>query len=99
MDKIYRYNPNVFYKANEGRYLQFMSAKDLYIQNISISEHDNHSDSCQVRFPNVLIYIPYKLCTSLLMILKMKSPLMTQLIIEMEIKSRTDSCSLRFEFL
>ena len=57
MDKIYRYNPDVFYKANEGRYLQFMSAKDLYIQNISISEHDNHSDSCQVRFPNVLIYI------------------------------------------
>ena len=30
-----------------------MSAKDLYIQNITVSEHDNHSDSFQVKFPNV----------------------------------------------
>ena len=30
-----------------------MSAKELYIQNITVSEHDNHSDSFQVKFPNV----------------------------------------------
>ena len=56
MDRIYRYNPKVFYQPNEGRYLQLMSAKDLYIQNITVSEHDNHSDSFQVRFPNVFMY-------------------------------------------
>ena len=33
--------------------LQIMSAKDLYIQNITVSEHDNHSDSFQVKLPNV----------------------------------------------
>ena len=30
-----------------------MSAKDLYIQNITVSEHDNHSDSFQVKFLNI----------------------------------------------
>ena len=30
-----------------------MSAKDLYIQNITVAEHDSHSDSFQVKFPNV----------------------------------------------
>ena len=49
MDRIYRYNPNLLYKPNEGRYLQPMTAKDLYIQNITVSEHD----SFQVKFPNV----------------------------------------------
>ena len=44
MDRIYRYNPKVSYKPNEGRYLRIMSAKDLYIQNIAVSEHDNHSE-------------------------------------------------------
>ena len=34
-----RYNPNVFYKPNGGKYLQLMSAKDLYIQNVTVSEH------------------------------------------------------------
>ena len=53
MDRIYRYNPNVSYKRNGGRYLQLMSAEDLYVQNITISEHDGHSDSFQVKFPNV----------------------------------------------
>ena len=53
MDSIYKYNPNVFYKPNEGRYLQLISTKDLYIQNISVSEDDNHSDSFQVKFLNV----------------------------------------------
>ena len=58
MDRIYKYNPNVFYKPNGGRYLQLMSAKDLYIQNIIVSEHDNHSDSFQVKFPNVFTNYP-----------------------------------------
>ena len=56
MDKIYRYNPKASYKLNEGRYLQIMSAKDLYFQNMTVSEHDNHSDSFQVKFPNVFTY-------------------------------------------
>ena len=54
MDGIYKYNPDASYKPNGGRYLQLISAKDLYIQNITVSEHDNHSDSFQVKFPNVL---------------------------------------------
>ena len=58
MDRIYKYNLSVFYKPNKGRYLQLMSAKDLYIQNIIVSEHDNHSDSFQVKFPNVFTNYP-----------------------------------------
>ena len=53
MDRISRYNPNAFYKPTEGRYLQLMSAKDLYIQNITVAEHDGHSDSFQVKFANI----------------------------------------------
>ena len=53
MDKMYRYHPKASHKPNEGRYLQIMNAKDLYIQIITVSEHDNHSDSFQVNFPNV----------------------------------------------
>ena len=30
MDRIYRYNPNVSFEPNGGRYLQVISAKDLY---------------------------------------------------------------------
>ena len=53
MDRIYRYNPNVSYKSNGGRYRQLMSAKDLYIQNMTVAKHDGHRDSFQVKFPNV----------------------------------------------
>ena len=35
-----------------------MSAKDLYIQNITVAEHDSHSDSFQVKFPNVFASYP-----------------------------------------
>ena len=35
-----------------------MSAKDLYIQNITASEHDNHSDRFKVKFPNVFMNYP-----------------------------------------
>ena len=58
MDRIYRYNPNVSYKQNGGRYLQLISAKDLYIQNITVAEHDGHSNSFQVKFPNVFTNYP-----------------------------------------
>ena len=54
MDRIYRYNPDVFYKPNGGKYLQLMGAKDLYIQTITVSEHD----SFQVKFPNVFTNYP-----------------------------------------
>ena len=53
MDRIYRYNLNASYKPDGGTYLQIMIAEDLYIQNITVSEHDSHSDSFQVKFPNV----------------------------------------------
>ena len=32
-----------------------MSAKDLYIQNITVAEHDGHSDSFQVKFQNIFV--------------------------------------------
>ena len=58
MNRIYKYNPDVSYKPNGGRYLQIMNAKDLYIQNITVAEHDGHSDSFQVKFPNVFTNYP-----------------------------------------
>ena len=59
MDRIYKYNPDTIYKPNGGRYLQIISAKDLYIQNITVAEHNrNHSDSFQVKFPNVFTNYP-----------------------------------------
>lgn len=54
MDRIYRYNPNVKYHPNQGSYLQQITAKDLYIQNITVSENDDHTESFQVMLPNVL---------------------------------------------
>ena len=58
MDRIYKCNPNVSYKPNGGTYLQIMSAKDLCIQNITVAEHDGHSDSFQVKFSNVVTNYP-----------------------------------------
>ena len=55
MDRIYKYNPDATYKPNQGRYLQLISAKDLYTQNITVSEHD----SFQVKFPNVFTNYPF----------------------------------------
>ena len=60
MNRIYKYNPDASYEPNGGRYLQLISAKDLYIQNIIVAEHDGHSDSFQVKFPNV--FTNYPLC-------------------------------------
>ena len=54
MDRIYRYTSDATYKPNGGTYLQQIGSKDLYIQNITVSEHDGgHSDSFQIKFPNV----------------------------------------------
>ena len=59
MDRIYKYNPDASYKPNGGRYLQLITAKDLYIQNITVAEHNSgHSDSFQVKFPNVFMNYP-----------------------------------------
>ena len=52
MDRIYKYNQDASYKPNGGTYMQIMSAKDSYIQDITVAEHDGHSDSFQVKFPN-----------------------------------------------
>ena len=59
MDRIYKYNSDASYEPNGGRYLQLITAKDLYIQNITVAEHDgSHSDSFQVKFPNVFTNYP-----------------------------------------
>ena len=58
MDRIYKDNPDASYKPNGGTYLQLITAKDLYIQNITVAEHDGHSDSFQVKFPNVFTNYP-----------------------------------------
>ena len=58
MERIYKYNSDASYKPNGGTYLQLITAKDLYIQNITVAEHDGHSDSFQVKFPNVFTNYP-----------------------------------------
>ena len=58
MDRIYKYKPDASYKPNGGTYLQLITAKDLYIQNITVAENDGHSDSFQVKFPNVFTNYP-----------------------------------------
>ena len=58
MDRIYKYNTDASYKPNGGRYLQLITAKDLYIQNVTVAEHNGHSDSFQVKLPNVFMNYP-----------------------------------------
>ena len=58
MVTIYKYNSDASYKPNGGTYLQIISAKDLYIQNITVAENDGHSDSFQVKFRNVFTNYP-----------------------------------------
>ena len=59
MDRIYKYNSDASYKPNGGTYLQLITAKDLYIQNVIVAVHDGgHSDSFQVKFPNVFTNYP-----------------------------------------
>ena len=52
MDRIYKYSSSASYEPNGGAYLQLITAKDLYIQNITVAENGGHSDSFQVKFPN-----------------------------------------------
>ena len=60
MDRIYKYDSDASYKPNGGTYLQLITAKDLYIQNVTVVEHDGgHSDSFQVKFPNVFTNYPF----------------------------------------
>ena len=58
MDRIYKCNPETSYEPNGRRYLQLITAKDLYIQNITVAEHNGHSDSFEVKFPNVFTSYP-----------------------------------------
>ena len=58
MDRIYKYNADASYQPNGGTYLHLITAKDLYIQNITVAEHDKHSDSFQVKFPSVFTNYP-----------------------------------------
>ena len=59
MDRIYKYDSDASYKPNGGTYLQLITAKDLYIQNVTVAEHDGgHGDSFQVKFPNVFTNYP-----------------------------------------
>ena len=53
MNRIYKYNPDASYKPNVRRYLQLISAKDLYIQNVTVAEHNSHSDNFQIKFPKL----------------------------------------------
>ena len=59
MDRIYKYKSDASYKPNGGTYLQLITSKDLYIQNVTVAEHDGgHSDSFQVKFPNIFTNYP-----------------------------------------
>ena len=58
MDRIYKYTSSASYEPNGGTYLQLITAKDLYIQNVTVAENDGHSDSFQVKFPNVYTNYP-----------------------------------------
>lgn len=55
MNKIYKYNSNAsgFYEPNGGKYLQQITAKDLYIQNIVVSENGNDIKSFPITFHNI----------------------------------------------
>ena len=56
MDRIYKYNLDTSYKPNGGTYPQLITAKKLYIQNITVVEHDGLSHSFQVKFPNIFTH-------------------------------------------
>ena len=51
---MFRYNPNVTYQPNGGRYFQILSGKDLYKQTIVISKNNTFS----TRFPNIFVDYP-----------------------------------------
>ena len=51
---MYRYNPNANYQPNGGQYLQILSGKDLYKQEIVVSGNDTFPAS----FPNIFVDNP-----------------------------------------
>ena len=54
---MFRYNLNANYQwipSNGGQYLQILSGKDLYKQEIVVSARDTFL----VRFPNIFVYYP-----------------------------------------
>ena len=59
MDRIYKYNSSASYEPNRETYLQLITAKDLYIQNITVAENGGHTDSFQVKLPNVFTNYPF----------------------------------------
>ena len=63
---MFRYNPNANYQPNGGQYLQILSGKDLYKQEIVVSARDTFP----ARFPNILVDYPLgqmKVCDKLWM--------------------------------
>ena len=51
---MFRYNPNANYQPNGGRYLQVLSGKDLFKQEIVV----NARDTFPTRFPNIFVDYP-----------------------------------------
>ena len=49
--KMFPYNPNAKYQPNGGQYLQILSGKDLYKQEIVISVKGNDTFSSDDTFP------------------------------------------------
>ena len=52
--KMFRCNPKAYYQPNGGRYLQILSSKNLYKQEIVISKNDTFP----ARFPNMFVDYP-----------------------------------------
>ena len=57
MDRIYKYNSDASYKPNGGTYLQLITAKDLYIQNVTVAEHDGLVIVSKLSFQTFLLII------------------------------------------
>ena len=53
---MFRYNLKANYQPSWGRYLQILSGKDLYKQNIVVRSMEN--DTFPVRFPNIFVDYP-----------------------------------------
>ena len=59
---MFRYNPNAKYQPNGGKYLQILSGKDLYKQQIVVSVRGNdtfsNDDTFHASFPNIFVDYP-----------------------------------------
>ena len=51
---MFKYNPNANYQPNGDQYLQILSGKDLYKQEIVVSKNDTFP----ARFPNIFVDYP-----------------------------------------